>query len=479
MTPGRATSDGRPQIPQNPWSPERAEVVLLSFEGPDPYSRAGGLGVRVTHLARTLAADLGFRTHLIFVGDPGQPGHEELLDGRLTLWRWCQWISRYYPSGVYEGELEKLYDFNETVPYHVVERLARPAMDAGRALLVLAEEWHTAHAICEISDQLHWAGLRRRALLVWNANNTMGFDRINWGRLGYVTTITTVSRYMKHVMWGRGVNPIVIPNGLPEEALRPVNPRSVAALRRGLEAAGGRLLLVKVGRFDPDKRWLMAMDAVAMLKAKGLAPKLVMRGGIEPHEREVLERARGAGLHVLPVHADGPMQPGELAQAMASHPEADIYQLKFFVPDALLRVLYRAADAVLANSGIEPFGLVGLEVMGAGGVAFTGATGEDYAIPYVNAIVLETDNPLEIAHYVQLLSASPRLSERIREEAQRTAERFAWPRVARMLLDRLHFAAVASSMEPPAANGTPEAGDLREAAAAAEEVPQRRWPSTS
>jgi len=31
--------------------------------------------------------------------------------------------------------------------------------------------------------------------------------------------------------------------------------------------------------------------------------------------------------------------------------------------------LYAAADAVLANSGKEPFGLVGLEVMAAGGIA--------------------------------------------------------------------------------------------------------------
>ena len=479
MTSGGAAADGRHRDLENPWTPQRAEVVLLSFEGPDPYSRAGGLGVRVTHLARTLAERFGFRTHLIFVGDPQLPGREERVEGRWTLWRWCQWISRYYPSGVYEGELEKLYDFNETVPHHVVERLARPAMAAGRSLLVLAEEWHTAHALCEISDLLHYSGLRRRALLVWNANNTMGFDRINWGRLGYVATLTTVSRFMKHAMWGRGVNPMVVPNGLPEEALRPVPARSVAALRRGLEASGGRVLLVKVGRFDPDKRWLMAIDAVAILKARGMAPKLVMRGGIEAHEQEVLARARDAGLTVVPLHGSPSVQPSDLAQAMAAHAEGDIFHLRFFVPDPLLRVLYRAADAVLANSGIEPFGLVGLEVMGAGGVAFTGATGEEYAIPYVNAIVLETDQPLEIAHYVQLLLSAPRLAERLREEAQRTAERFAWPRVTQMLLDRLHFAAVANALEAWAPDGSAEAGQLPEAAAAAEEVPQASWPSTS
>ena len=51
-----------------------------------------------------------------------------------------------------------------------------------------------------------------------------------------------------------------------------------------------------------------------------------------------------------------------------------------------------SADAVLANSGHEPFGLVGLEVMAAGGIAFTGSTGEDYVLSFENAIALETED---------------------------------------------------------------------------------------
>jgi hypothetical protein len=48
---------------------------VLSFEGPDPYSRAGGLASRVEGLTETLAT-LGFETHLWFIGDPELPGHE-------------------------------------------------------------------------------------------------------------------------------------------------------------------------------------------------------------------------------------------------------------------------------------------------------------------------------------------------------------------------------------------------------------------
>jgi hypothetical protein len=43
--------------------------VMLSFEGPDVYSRAGGLGVRAAELANALASR-GAQTDLYFVGDP-------------------------------------------------------------------------------------------------------------------------------------------------------------------------------------------------------------------------------------------------------------------------------------------------------------------------------------------------------------------------------------------------------------------------
>ncbi|HKK50740.1 MAG TPA: glycosyl transferase family 1, partial [Myxococcota bacterium] len=55
---------------------------LLSFEGPDAYARAGGLATRVEGLARTLA-QLGFETHLWFIGDPDAPGHEQQGDLHL------------------------------------------------------------------------------------------------------------------------------------------------------------------------------------------------------------------------------------------------------------------------------------------------------------------------------------------------------------------------------------------------------------
>ena len=204
--------------------PDNTEFVVLSFEGPDRYSLAGGLGVRVSHLSQTLAA-AGFQTHLFFVGDPRQPGEESRDGGRLMLHRWCQWISEYYPAGVYQGEDEKLCDFNESLPWFVCDRIVRPAVRQDKLVVVLGEEWHTAETMCRISDLLHSHGLRDRAVMFWNANNTMSFHRIDWGRLAFTTRITTVSRYMKHIMWRLGINPLVIPNGIPGSLLGRVSSR--------------------------------------------------------------------------------------------------------------------------------------------------------------------------------------------------------------------------------------------------------------
>ena len=103
--------------------------------------------------------------------------------------------------------------------------------------------------------------------------------------------------------------------------------------------------------------------------------------------------------------------------------------------------MYRAADAVLANSGHEPFGLVGLEVMGAGGIAFTGSTGEDYAIPFENSMVLDTSDPGEIVGYVAHLRSHEDDKEQIREGARRTASTFVWESVIDNLRSKLEYIA--------------------------------------
>jgi glycosyltransferase involved in cell wall biosynthesis len=442
-------------------SPESLDFVLLSFEGPDEYSTAGGLGVRVKELSLELAR-LGFRTHLAFVGDPNLPV-EESPTANLTLHRLSQRVSARHPAGVYDGEGAKLVDWNEHLPAFVVSRLVGPAAEEGRFTAVLAEEWHTAYSVCQISDLLWARGLRDKALMLWNANNVMGFDRIDWERLSYCTQVTTVSRYMKHVMWERGVDPLVIPNGIPAARIQTADQDLVARTRA---AFAGRDLVFKIGRFSPDKRWLMAIEALAEEKRRGHKVAAVIRGGLEPHGSEVLRRAGALGLAVTDV-----VLPGDLAgalEALERAPGADIYNVTSFMMEDVVSLLYTAADAVLANSGHEPFGLVGLEVMAAGGVAFLGATGEDYGVAFLNSVVLDTDDPLEINIAFDFLRAHPELVRKLRTDALQTARNYLWQNVVMdNVLNRLQYVALRQLVMSPPQESAPRAGAPREFFAAA------------
>jgi len=219
---------------------------------------------------------------------------------------------------------------------------------------------------------------------VWNEKNTYGFDGVDWGARQGAATITTISRFMKFERRQRGVNALVIPNGIPARLLDGPPPDLVKRFR---EAIGGDPFLAKVGRFDPDKRWFQAIDATHELRKRGGRPRLVIRGGSEPHGREVVLRAKAAGLSVD--EFTGSIGEPDFFSALAET-SGDVVVLATPLPPPVLFALYAAADAVLANSGKEPFGLVGLEVMAAGGLPVCGATGEEYAEPFVNAIVCDT-----------------------------------------------------------------------------------------
>jgi glycosyltransferase involved in cell wall biosynthesis len=75
--------------------------------------------------------------------------------------------------------------------------------------------------------------------------------------------------------------------------------------------------------------------------------------------------------------------------------------------------------------------------MAAGGIAFTGSSGEDYAIPYQNAFVLETSDPREIENCLMYLREYPEEAARIRSEAQRTAAYFTWEASVENLISKL------------------------------------------
>jgi len=319
-----------------------------------------------------------------------------------------------------------------------------PAVKAGQYVVILGEEWHTSWSMRLISDALYYRGIRDRVVMLWNANNTYGFDRIEWAALNLASTVTTVSRYMKFRMWDWGQNPIVIPNGIPPEAIIDADPAASARLR---SAAAAEHMWFKIGRFDPDKRWLMAVSAAALLKRRGRSVKLLMRGGREPHGAEVIGHAINQGLVVR--NSASPADAAELVTLLTATNGTDIINLTTFLDDSLVPLMYSACDAVLANSGHEPFGLVGLEVMAAGGIAVTGATGEDYAEAYRNSVVVETDDPVEIVTELAALKEKPRLAAHLRRRGRVTARDYLWPKVIGQLMLRIDFAAERQAVSRP------------------------------
>jgi glycosyltransferase involved in cell wall biosynthesis len=417
---------------------------VLSFEGYDPYACAGGLASRINGLINTLT-EVGYETHLWFVGDPQLPGHE--THDRLQLHRWCQWISQYHPGGVYDGEEGKRVDYSTSLPPFLCHEVLLPHLRQGKRAVILAEEWHTVDTVLHLDWLLRLEGVRHQIKILWNANNTFAFERIDWGRLAQAAIITTVSRYMKHLMQRFGVKPRVIPNGLSADTLLPPQREAVAIFKSRVR---GRTVVSKVARWDPDKSWLLAIETVGAMKRVGWQPLLIARGGLEPYGVQVLAAAAAAGLQV----ADRVLpQQGVrgLMQVLEGLGAVDIVNLCSPIDPESRLVLFHSAAAVLANSQHEPFGLVGLETMAAGGVACIGYTGEDYAVPGHNALALETNDPQEFLDLFGTLRRNPTMERALRRAGRTTAQQYTWSQIMhRILLPRLHLMSCASNETKPA-----------------------------
>jgi glycosyltransferase involved in cell wall biosynthesis len=394
-------------------------VALLSFEGPDRYASIGGLATRVTQFARALGA-AGHDVQFFFVGDPHAPAIEP-GDPGVTLRRWSQWVSSFHPRNVYDGETAKVHDWETSLPAWIVDEVIVPAHAAGERVLIICEEWQTSGVAIALDRLTRERGLRDAITLMWNANNTYGFEKIHWPTLTRAAAVSCVSKYMKFELSRWSVQALVIPNGLDRQLLDGADPERTAALRG---AFGAHHTCVKVGRFDPDKNWLQAIDALAELRAGGIDARLIARGGREPYGDVVMSRARERQLGVERLAYEG-SDWREFARLLAAV-DAPVVHVRAFLDEATLFALYAAADAVLANSGKEPFGLVGLEVMAAGGIAVCGATGEEYAEPFVNAIVCDTSDGRELATYLEALFQDPALADELRTNGADTAARYSW-----------------------------------------------------
>jgi len=435
-------------------APENTMFVVLCFEGPDDYSMAGGLGDKIACLTSTLA-DMGFVVHHIFIGDPGMHGTELRKDGKLVLHRWCQWISERHPGGVYDGEQWKIDDYTKSASLFAVQEVIHPAISAGKMVVILGEEWQTVGAMCCIHDLLHIYHLRDKAIMFWNANEIYGFEQIDWDFLSRAATITVASEYMKQIMLKKGINPIVLPNGIPEVLLEPVDEAVVSQIK---EALGAETIFTKVDRWRQDNGWKATVNAIHNLNRVGDSAKLLVHIGMESDRKKVAHEAKSLGMVIENITSQidsnnsylNVMSENDLtrySQALAKASTSDIFNFVYPIPQPLLRLLYQASDVVLANSGHDPFGLVGMEAMAAGAIVFTSRRAEGFAQHMSNAIVLDKYTAEEIQFYVSYLRMHPEKREMIQASARQTAEQWTYKEVVTKLLGEVKFQAQAQGVD--------------------------------
>jgi glycosyltransferase involved in cell wall biosynthesis len=207
-------------------------------------------------------------------------------------------------------------------------------------------------------------------------------------------------------------------------------------------------LFFKMARWEREKGWTQAIEAVRHSHDHGRRMILIGRaGGPSGKGGALVTEAEAHGLRAVQVGSEEEFRAtlGDLIRG-----GVDVISLAFGVTPALARTLYRVCDGVLANSVSEPFGLVGLEAMAAGGIAYTGGTGEDYAITGRNAVVLQTLEPLEIVERWEQISASPRRLARLRRQARQTARTYIWPNVREQLLSAVASQATRQASAKPA-----------------------------
>ena len=202
----------------------------------------------------------------------------------------------------------------------------------------------------------------------------------------------------------------VLPIGVDVETFRPLD-RAEARRRLGLD---GRYMLLCVGRFDPLKRFDLALSAAALLRERENVEVWLVGGDLDrdPEARRLSALAEELGI-------------------------AGNVRFAGTAPHEELPWHYNAADVVLVPSHYESYGLVALEAMACctpvvaarvGGLASLVVDGETgYLAPQ--------HTPEQYAERVEVLLSNDALREAMGRAGRRRAEELAWDAVGRRFAD--------------------------------------------
>ena len=196
----------------------------------------------------------------------------------------------------------------------------------------------------------------------------------------------------------------VLPGGVDVETFHPMD-RAEAKRRLGLD---GKRVLLCVGRFDPLKRYDLAVSAAALLQERHRVEVVLVGGDLERDP-----------------------EAGRLSKLAASLKMDGNVRFAGTVPHGELPWHYSAADVLLAPSYYESFGLVALEAMACGTPVVAARTGglstlvRDGETGYL--VPLHT--PECYADRIEVLLANDALREAMGRAGRRRAEALAWDAV--------------------------------------------------
>lgn len=193
----------------------------------------------------------------------------------------------------------------------------------------------------------------------------------------------------------------VLPGGVDVETFRP-HDRAEARRRLGLE---GKRVLLCVGRFDPLKRYDLAVSAAALLRERHEVEVVLVGGDLDrdPEAKRLSELAQTLGI-AGNVRFDGTL------------------------PHAELPWHYSAADVLLAPSWYESFGLVALEAMACGTPVVAARTGGLSSLVHdgETGYLVPLHTPECYADRVDVLLANDALREAMGRAGRSHAEAMSW-----------------------------------------------------
>lgn len=205
-----------------------------------------------------------------------------------------------------------------------------------------------------------------------------------------------------HIPENRRARVFAVTNGvaIPEKLSR----AEVAALRARWEVEPGDTFLVAAGRFTEAKNFGCLIEAMGILKRRGLTPKLVIGG-------------------------DGPQRP-ELEHAVDRHGLAAQVRLPGNLPD--LTRLMQAADGLVMSSRWEGLPLVLLEAMSCGlpvvGTRIKGLS--DTIEDGVQGLLVDVDDPSALADGMEKMMRDQEGARQMGDQGRRVVEKnFSFERV--------------------------------------------------